>query len=310
MPELDKSGTIWFDGVLVPWDQANVHVLTHSLHYGVAVFEGIRAYKCTDGTSAVFRLNEHIKRLFDSAHIMGIPMPYSQAQLVQACVDTLKANNMPEAYIRPIVFIGDGTMGVYPGDNPSVRVAIACWYWGAYMGPDALEKGIRVKTSTFIRPHVNATMTKAKCSASYANSVLAKVEAKKEGYAEAIMLDTEGYVSEATGANVFICRHGKIKTTPLTSVLEGITRDSLIVLARDLGYEVIEERFTRDEFYIADEAFFCGTAAEVTPICELDHRLIGAGKAGPVALGLQKEFFRLATGGNPKYESWLTRYSL
>lgn len=306
---VQKVDSIWFDGKLVPWDEANIHVLTHSLHYGVSSFEGIRSYKCVDGSSSIFRLKEHIKRLFDTAKIVLLPIPFTQEQIIDACVETMKANKMAEGYIRPIAFFGLGAMGVYPADNP-VRTAIATWPWGAYLGEEALQKGIRVKTSSFSRHHVNVMMTKAKCSGNYVNSVLAKCEAIKDGYDEALMLDPSGYVSEATGENVFIAKKGYIKTAPLTSTLEGITRESLIQLARDLGYEVVEQQFTRDELYTADEVFFCGTAAELTPVREVDNRVIGSGSAGPVAQHLQKEFFKIVKGENPKYESWLYRYSL
>jgi branched-chain amino acid aminotransferase len=306
---VQKSESIWFNGKLIPWDEANVHVLTHSLHYGCAVFEGIRAYKCDDRGSEVFRLKEHIHRLFDSAKILEMEIPYSEEEIVEAVTDTLKANGMEAGYIRPIAFIGEGVMGVHPANNP-VHTVIVTWPWGAYLGDDALEKGIRVKTSSFTRHHVNVMMTKSKAAGNYVNSILAKREAVADGYDEALMLDTEGYVSEASGENIFIVRKGRLKTTPLTSVLDGLTRDSLINLARDLGYEVEEQRFSRDEIYIADEAFFCGTAAELTPIRELDRRTIGEGKAGPVARRLQDEFFRIVKGRNSDYEDWLHRYSV
>lgn len=300
---------IWFDGKMVPSDQARVHVLTHALHYGSAIFEGIRAYACADGKSAVFRLEDHCKRLLNSAKILRMEVPYSAEQLAQACVETLQANKLKEGYIRPLSFVGYGEMGVYPGNNP-VQTIVAVWPWGAYLGAEALEKGIRIKTSSFARSHVNTAMSKAKASGNYINSILAKVEAKEDGYDEAIMLDTNGFVSEATGENVFIVRDGIIKTTPWTSILGGITRDSIMALARDLGYTVEEQQFTRDEFYIADEAFFSGTAAEITPIRELDHRQIGVGHAGPVTKHLQQEFFKIVKGQNPKYASWLHPFSI
>jgi branched-chain amino acid aminotransferase len=305
---VQKAEYIWFDGERVPWDEARVHVLTHTLHYGCAVFEGIRAYKCDRG-SEVFRLREHIHRLFGSAGTVQIEIGYAEDEIIEAVVETLKANKMEAGYVRPLVFIGDGAMGVHPGDNP-VHTIIATWPWGAYLGDTALEQGIRVKTSSFTRHHVNVMMTKAKVAGNYVNSVLAKREVVADGYDEALMLDTEGYVSEASGENIFIVKAGRIKTTPLTSVLGGITRDCLIKLARDLGYEVVEQRFTRDEAYMADEAFFCGTAAELTPIREIDRRTIGEGQAGPVAKKLQAEFFEIVKGRNPKYEDWLHRYSL
>ena len=300
---------IWFDGKLVPWNEAQVHVLTHSLHYGSAVFEGIRAYQCSDGSSAVFRLHDHAKRLINSGKILRMEIPYSADELSNAVIETLKANHMPDAYIRPLSFVGYGEMGVYPGNNP-VQTIIAAWAWGAYLGPEALEKGIRVKTSSFARSHVNTSMSKAKAAGNYINSIVAKIEAKEDGYDEAVMLDTNGFVSEATGENIFIVRDGIIKTTPWTSILGGITRDSIMQLARDLGYVVEEQQFTRDEFYIADEAFFTGTAAELTPIRELDHRQIGEGHAGPVTKHLQQEFFKIVRGENPKYASWLEHYSV
>jgi len=304
-----KTEFIWFDGKLVPWDEAKVHVLSHALHYGVGVFEGIRSYQCTDGSSAVFRLREHIQRLFDSAKILRMVIPHTVDSIVEACVATLTANKMPHGYLRPLSFLGLGAMGVLPKDNP-VQTIIATWPWGAYLGEEALEKGIRVKTSSFVRHHVNSMMTKAKATGNYINSVLAKMEVVADGYDEGLMLDTNGFVSEATGENIFIVKNGKIKTTPLTSVLPGITRDSLMVLARDLGYEVCEQLFTRDELYIAHEAFFSGTAAEVTPIREVDRRVIGEGKAGAVTKHLQKEFFKVVKGENPKYSAWLHPYSL
>ncbi|CAM2056636.1 Branched-chain-amino-acid aminotransferase [Desulfovibrionales bacterium] len=309
MTKMQQAEFIWFDGNLVHWASAQVHVLTHTLHYGVATFEGIRAYKGKNGVSAVFRLKEHIDRLFGSTTIMRMAMPFTKEEIIEAVVQTLQANKQPEAYIRPLVFIGDGVMGVHPGDNP-IRVAIATWVWSTYLGKKALEKGISVKTSTFNRHHVNAMMTKGKVTGNYVNSVLAKMEAISDGYQEALMLDTSGYVSEATGENVFIVRKGKIKTTPLTTILEGITRESLITLARDLGYTVEEIPFTRDEVYIADEAFFSGTAAEVTPICEFDRRIIGEGKTGPITRHLQTEYFKIVRGENPTYAAWLHTYTV
>ena len=304
-----KTDKIWFDGKMIPWDDANVHVLSHGLHYGTGVFEGIRAYRTDDGASGVFRLPEHVTRLFNSAKILGLTIPHTEETIFNAILETLRVNKLPEGYIRPLSFVGAGAMGVYPGDNP-IQTIVAAWSWGAYLGPEALENGIRVKTSSFTRHHVNAMMTKAKASGNYVNSVLAKVEAKRDGYDEGLMLDTNGYVSEATGENVFIVRKNVIKTTPLTSVLDGITRDALICVARDLGYEVQEQLFTRDELYVADEAFFSGTAAEVTPIREVDNRIIGAGKAGPVTKALQTAFFDIVKGRNPRYSHWLTPYKI
>ncbi len=298
---------IWFDGKMLPYKDAQVSVLTHALHYGTAVFEGIRAYKCPDGSSAVFRLDDHVKRLINSAKIIGFKIPHSHETIAKAIVETLQANKLAEGYIRPLSFVGEGSLGVYPGDNP-IHTIIAVWAWGAYLGPEALERGIRVRTSSFTRSNVNGMMSKAKAAGNYVNSVLAKIEAKQDGYDEALMLDTNGFVSEATGENFFIVRNGVIKTTPLTSVLDGITRATIMTLAEDLGYTVSEQLFTRDEVYIADEAFFSGTAAEVTPIREVDNRCIGEGKAGPVAKALQAAFFKAAKGQDPRYASWLTHY--
>ncbi len=301
---VEKANYIWMDGKLIPWDKAQVHVLTHTLHYGLGVFEGIRCYKCVDGRSAVFRLKDHIRRLFDSAHSMMIKIPFTQKEIYQAVIETLKANEQNEAYIRPIVFIGEGSMGLYPKNNP-IRVSIITWQWGAYLGKEGLKEGIRTKVSSFTRHHVNVMMTKTKTVGNYVNSILAKMEVTQAGYDEAIMLDTEGYVCEATGENIFIIRDGIIKTPPLTSALSGITRNSIIILAKDLGYEVKEERFTRDELYIADEAFFCGTAAEITPIKEVDDRQIGTGTPGPITKKLQSLYFEVVRGKIGKYHYWL-----
>ncbi|MBM4305941.1 MAG: branched-chain amino acid transaminase [Deltaproteobacteria bacterium] len=301
---VQKLEKIWMDGKLIPWDEAKVHVLTHTLHYGLGVFEGIRCYLCHDGRSAVYRLREHIDRFCDSAHIGEMKLPFSKKDLADACKETLRANGLKAGYIRPLAFIGEGVMGVYPGDNP-IRVAIITWSWGAYLGDEALEKGIRVKTSSFNRHHVNVMMTKAKISGNYVNSVLAKREAMKLGYDEALMLDTEGYVSEASGENIFIVKNGVIKTTPLTSILPGITRDSIIQIAKTRKIPLVEDKFTRDELYTAHEAFFTGTAAEITPIREVDNRQIGEGKPGPVTKELQAAFFDIVKGKNPEFREWL-----
>jgi branched-chain amino acid aminotransferase len=306
---VQKSETIWFDGKQVPWDEANVHVLTHTLHYGAGVFEGIRAYECADGSSEVFRLEEHMVRLVNSAKILGIKVPYSAQELTEAAVETLKLNKLAGAYVRPLVFIGDGVMGVHPGDNP-IRTIIATWPWGAYLGEEALEKGITVKTSSFSRHHVNVMMTKSKACGNYVNSVLAKTEAVADGYDEAIMLDTTGHVSEGTGENIFMVVDDVIHTPNVDGVLGGLTRNSIITLANDLGYEVREMPITRDMLYIADEVFFTGTAAELTPISSVDRREIGNGKIGPVAKLLQTEYFKIVKGENPDYEHWLHRYSI
>ncbi len=292
------------DGELVRWEDAKVHVLTHALHYGTAYFEGIRCYLLADGRSAVFRLAEHTRRLVDSGKILGFPIPYTEAELNRATLDVIRANKLKECYIRPLAFVGLGDLGLYAPKNP-VSVCIAVFPWGAYLGDEGLRNGIRAKVSSFTRHHVNVMMTKSKTAGNYINSVLAKHEVKKSGYDEALMLDAEGYVSEASGENVFIVRDRKIKTTPLTSILPGITRDSIITLARDKGYELVEERFTRDELYIADEAFFTGTAAELTPIREVDDRQIGSGRRGPVTEDLQTTFFDIIKGKNSRYEKWL-----
>ena len=299
-----RTDKIWLDGELIRWEDAKVHVLTHALHYGTAYFEGIRCYELADGRSAVFRLPEHMRRLADSGKILGFPLPYTEAQICQAAIDVIQANNLKECYIRPLAFVGLGDLGLYAPNNP-VNVCIAVWPWGAYLGDEGLQKGIRAKVSSYTRHHVNVMMTKSKGSGNYINSVLAKHEVKKAGYDEAIMLDAEGYVSEASGENIFMVRDRRIKTTPLTSILPGITRDSIIRLARDKGYEVVEERFTRDELYTADEAFLTGTAAELTPIREVDDRQIGAGRRGCVTEDVQKTFFDVIKGKNPKYEKWL-----
>lgn len=302
---MDKAKLIWFDGRLVPWDEAQVHVLTHTLHYGLGVFEGIRCYRCTDGRSAVFRLPEHIRRLRDSAHIAQMRLPYSLEELVRATLETIRANNQTECYIRPLAFIGSDTLGIHPKNNP-IHVIIATWVWGAYLGEEGMRRGIRAKVASFARHHPNVMMTKAKVCGNYANSILAKLEVTRAGYDEAILLDPDGYVSEATGENIFIVRDGRLKTPPLTSVLPGITREAVMRIAREAGLEVAEQRFSRDELYIADEAFFTGTAAELTPIREVDDRPIGAGQAGPITLDLQKRFFAAVKGEDERYREWLT----
>jgi len=299
-----KTEKIWMDGKLVPWDQATVHIMTHTLHYGLGVFEGIRCYNTPRGP-AVFRLDDHVKRLFNSAHIFLIDIPYTEGEIRKAILSTVKANKLKECYIRPIVYIGGGAMGLYPKGNP-IQVAVSAWPWGAYLGEEGIEKGIRVKVSSFIKNHVNSQMSRGKISGYYVTSQIAKKEAISCGYDEALLLDTEGYVSEGSGENIFISRDNTLKTTPLTSILEGITRDSIITIADDLGIRTIETRFTRDEVYIADEAFFTGTAAEITPIRELDGRVVGDGKAGKITKKLQSVFFDIVKGKNKRYESWLT----
>ena len=300
----DRDGWIWHDGKLVPWRSATTHVLTHSLHYGLAVFEGVRAYKTVSGT-AIYRLKEHTQRLINSAHIYMMKIPYTREQLMKAQVDVVRANGHEACYLRPIAFYGSEKMGVSPV-GAKVHVAIAAWPWGAYLGPDALDKGIRVKTASYARHHVNVTMARAKMSGTYPNSVLATLEATMHGYDEGLLLDVDGFVAEGAGENIFIVKDGTIYEPELTSALTGITRSSVIELAARLGYEVKAKRLTRDDIYIADEAFFTGTAAEVTPIRELDSRTIGEGRAGPVTKKLQKAFFNVVTGKDARYRHWLT----
>ncbi len=302
---MQKTEQIWFDGRLVPWEDAQVHVLTHTLHYGLGVFEGIRCYEGRDGQGAVFRLSEHIGRLFDSAHILGMTIPFSRDQLISACLDTVRVNRLRSCYIRPLVFLGAGEMGLAAVHNP-VRVAIVVWSWGAYLGEEGVRNGVRLKTSSFQRMHVNTFMTKAKAVGHYVNSILASVEAHRAGYDEAMMLDTEGFVSECSGENLFIVRHGRVKTTPFTSILPGITRDAALTVLRANGVEVVEERFTRDEAYVADEVFMTGTAAEVTPVREIDDRTIGAGRPGAITQELQRRFTAITRGEDPQYRHWLT----
>ncbi len=301
---IQKTDKIWMDGKFVDWDNAQVHILTHSLHYGLGVFEGIRCYDTQKGP-AIFRLKEHVERLFGSAHIFLMDVPYSEEDICEAIIRTVSINKVRECYIRPLVYIGYGAMGLYPKDNP-VRVSIAVWPWGAYLGEEGINNGIRIKVSSFIRGHVNSNMSRGKVCGYYVNSQLAKKEAIACGYDEALLLDTEGYVSEGSGENVFIVRKGILKTTPLTSILQGITRDSVIEIARNEGIQVVEERFTRDELYIAEEAFLTGTAAEVTPVREVDGRKIGNGTPGKITKRLQSLFFDAVKGKSRNYASWLT----
>jgi branched-chain amino acid aminotransferase len=302
---VQKSDVIWLDGEFVPWEAAQVHVLTHTLHYGLGVFEGIRCYQTDDGRSAVFRLREHIRRLFGSARILSLAIPFTEDAINAACLETIRKNTLRECYIRPLVFLGEGEMGLHATSNP-VRVAIVVWPWGSYLGDEGIRNGIRVKTSSFQRFHVNTMMTKAKAVGHYVNSILANQEARRGGYDEALMLDTDGFVAEASGENLFIVRDGVVKTPPLTSVLPGITRATVITLLGEHGYRLVEERFTRDEVYIADEAFFTGTAAEVTPVRELDDRPVGEGKPGPVTQAMQQAYFVLIRGGNARHRDWLS----
>jgi branched-chain amino acid aminotransferase len=296
---------VWLDGRFVDWKDANVHVLTHTLHYGLGVFEGIRCYKTDDGRSVVFRMAEHVRRLYESAHINLMEIPFPRAEIEAAIPETLRRNQLEDGYIRPLVFIGDGEMGLNPGGNP-IRVAIIVWPWGRYLGEEGLERGIRAKVSSFSRHFVNAKMTKGKTCGDYVNSILAKREALLDGYDEAILLDTQGLVSEASGENVFVVRGGALHTPALPTILDGITRASVIEIARDKGIPVHERPLTRDELYTADEIFLTGTAAEVTPIREVDHRSIGDGKRGPITRTLQAAFFDVVSGRDPKYERWLT----
>ena len=299
----DRDGWIWHDGKLVPWRSATTHVLTHSLHYGLAVFEGVRAYKTVSGTQ-IYRLREHMQRLINSAHIYMMKIPYTLERLMQAQIDVVAANGHESCYIRPIAFYGSEKMGVSPV-GARVHVAIAAWPWGAYLGPEALEKGIRVKTSSFARHHVNVSMCRAKYSGTYANSILANQEALDHGYDEGLLLDVDGFVAEGAGENLFLVKNGCIYEPELTSALMGITRDSVIALAADLGYTVTPRRITRDDLYIADEVFFTGTAAEVTPIREVDGRTVGTGKRGPLTEKLQSMFFDVVNGRSEKYRHWL-----
>ncbi len=304
MSMADRDGLIWFDGKMVDWRDAKLHVLTHSLHYGMAVFEGVRAYQTPKGTM-IFRLQEHTRRLFNSAKIFQMKIPHTMDAIMQAQKDTVRLNRLESCYIRPIAWIGSEKMGVSAKGN-TIHTSIAAWPWGAYLGEDGLAKGIRVKTSSFTRHHVNVSLVRAKASGYYINSILANQEVTVHGYDEALLLDTEGYVSEGSGENVFIVRDGRLYTPDLASCLDGITRDAVITMAHDLGIDVVEKRITRDEMYCADEAFFTGTAAEVTPIRELDDRTIGAGHRGPVTEKLQSLFFDIVGGKNEKYARWLT----
>ncbi len=300
----DRDGKIWQDGKLIDWRSATIHVLTHSLHYGMSVFEGVRAYKTEKGT-AIFRLAEHTKRLLNSAKIFQMNVPYDMDTLMEAQKQVIRENHLESGYIRPIIWVGSEALGVSAKNN-TIHTAIAAWPWGAYLGEDGISKGIRVKVSSFSRHHVNVSLVRAKASGYYINSILANQEATSCGYDEALLLDTEGFVSEGSGENVFIVRNGKLYTPDLASCLDGITRDAVITLANDLGIEVIQKRITRDEVYCADEAFFSGTAAEITPIREVDNRQIGIGSRGPVTEKIQSLFFDVVSGKAPKYAHWLS----
>jgi branched-chain amino acid aminotransferase len=310
VPLSERQGKIWMDGRLIEWGDANIHVLTHTLHYGMGVFEGVRAYESYDQTAShIFRLQEHTKRLLNSAKIFQMNVPYQLEALMQAQIEVIQANNLKNAYMRPIIWLGSERLGIAAKNN-SVHVAVAAWDWGSYLGEDGINKGIRVKTSSFTRHHVNVSMVRAKASGYYINSILANQEVLSMGYDEALLLDTEGYVSEGSGENVFIVRNHTIYTPEVASCLDGITRDTIIQIAKDLGYSVVEKRITRDEMYCADEAFFTGTAAEVTPIRELDDRMIGDGTRGPITQRLQDIFFKVVKGDvreHPQYADWLAR---
>ena len=301
----DRDGWIWYDGKLVPWRDATTHVLTHSLHYGLSVFEGVRAYKTADGT-AIFRLHEHVERLYNSARIFMMEIPYTREEIAAAHAQVVRENGLESCYLRPIVFYGSEKMGVSPR-GAAVHVAIAAWPWGAYLGEDGLRNGIRVKTSSYARHHINVSMVRSKTGGHYVNSILANLEATRDGYDEALLLDTSGFVAEGAGENLFIVRNGRLIEPQLVSGLTGITRASVIQIAADLGLTVQSLPMTRDDVYLADEAFFTGTAAEITPIRELDGRVIGRGSRGPVTERIQSLFFDVVAGRAPKYQDWLTK---
>ena len=303
---MEKTEKIWLDGKFVPWHEANVHVLTHTLHYGLGVFEGVRCYQTKKKKSAIFRLHEHVDRLFNSAIVLGIDIPFSQKEIFTAIQLVVRKNKLKECYIRPIVFLGHNQMGLNP-NGVDVRVAIAAWPWGTYLGDEGISRGIRVRISSFTRHHVNITMTRAKACGHYVNSILAKTEAVRDGYDEAILLDSQGYVSEGSGENIFLLSKGRLKTPALScSNLEGITRDSVFDIAKHLKIEVEEGRVTRDELYIADEVFLTGTAAEITPVREIDNRTIGNGKRGKTTTRIQKMFFEIVHGNHAKFKKWLS----
>ncbi|WP_018948068.1 branched-chain amino acid transaminase [Thioalkalivibrio sp. ALMg11] len=304
MSMADRDGVIWLDGQMVPWREAKTHVLTHTLHYGMGVFEGVRAYK-TERGPAIFRLQDHTRRLFNSAKILGMTIPYTAEVLNDAQIASVRDNGLESAYLRPMCFLGSEGMGLR-ADNLLVHAMVAAWHWGSYLGDEGIEKGIRIRTSSFSRHHVNVTMCKAKANGNYMNSMMALQEATRCGYDEAMLLDTEGYVAEGSGENIFIVRDGMLCTPDLTSALDGITRRTVIDLAHEEGLEVIEKRITRDEVYIADEAFFTGTAAEVTPIREVDDRPIGTGTRGPITERLQSRYFDVVQGRDSRHEGWLT----
>ncbi len=303
---VDKQAKIWLDGALVDWDDANVHILTHSLHYGIAAFEGVRAYLRADGSTSLFRLGDHIDRLFDTCKLVLLKPEFTREQVSAACIEVLRVNGMKQGYLRPLVFVGEGAMGIYAPDNPA-RTSVIAWSWGSYLGADALERGIRCKVSSFARHHINVSLSKAKLSGQYTNSVLAKREAKFGGYDEAILLDHHGFVSEGSGENIFVARKGVLYTPDLSSsILEGITRDTILQLAREEGIPVLEGRITRDQLWLADEVFLTGTAAELTPVREVDDRPIGDGVVGPITKKLQARYFEVVRGSDTTHPEWLT----
>jgi branched-chain amino acid aminotransferase len=303
---IKKLDTIWFDGSLVPWDQATEHVLAHTMHYGVGVFEGIRAYQRADGRTVIFRLREHIERLLDSCPICTLEPAFNRDQLIAACLEVVKTNKIPSAYLRPLIYLGYGALGL-GSFEPPVRTMVACYEWGTYLGDEALKKGIKCLVSGFTRSNSNAVMNKGKICGQYVPSVLAKRMALKSGFDEALMLDPQGYVAEGTGENIFIVRHGVVRTPPTSSaILAGITRDTAIQLLREHGIEVREEAIARDEMYIAEEVFLTGTAAEITPVREIDHRKVGRGEAGPITRRLQESFFSIVKGSDAKHDHWLS----
>jgi branched-chain amino acid aminotransferase len=305
MSMADRDGKIWMDGELVDWRDAKIHVLTHTLHYGCGAFEGVRAYKTDKGT-AIFRLREHTERLFNSGKILRMKIPFSLDQVMQAQCEVVRANQLDSGYIRPLIWIGDEKLGVSPKGN-KIHLMVAAWAWGAYLGEEGMKRGIRVKTSSYTRHHVNITMTQAKTVSNYTNSILANMEATEDGYDEALLLDASGFVSEGAGENLFIVKNGTVYTPDLSAgALNGITRNTVFAICTDLGLKLVEKRITRDEVYIADEAFFTGTAAEITPIRELDRVQIGEGARGPITEKIQSAFFDIVHGRNPKYAEWLT----
>ena len=301
---MEKSEWIWLDGEFVAWDEAQVHVLTHTLHYGLGVFEGVRCYDGGNGP-AIFRLEDHTRRLLSSAHILGIEVPFSADQINAACIEAVRRNGLKSCYIRPLVFVGEGEMGLSAKTNKT-RVCVAAWPWGAYLGEEGVANGIRVRTSSYQRFHINSLMSRAKAVGHYVNSILASSEARRAGYDEALLLDSQGFVAEGSGENLFIARDGVVKTPPLTSALGGITRDTVMALLAAQGTSVVEQLFPRDEVYIADEAFFSGTAAEITPVRELDDRRVGPGRPGPITQAIQSAYSRATRGEDPRHGAWLT----